>query len=152
MNSLLLSIHLVFVGLWLGCVLTEAIFERALLGQGRDKELILARLHKRVDLFVEIPAFTVVLFSGAAMLVQATPSSLLYVKLGFALLAIAANVYCVYLVFRRERYAANNQWDEFEAIDHQQHKFGALVLIGMLCALVIGLYLHTGGFGVVSGH
>lgn len=129
----------------MGCVLTEALFERALLGQGRDKELILARLHKRVDLFVEIPAFIVVLVTGAAMLANTTPSTLLHVKIGFALLAIAANIYCIYLVFRRERFAANNQWPEFESVDHKQHKFGAVVLIGILVALGLGLYLYAGG-------
>ncbi len=144
MKSLLLPIHLVFVGLWLGCVLTEALFERSLLGQGRDKEWILARLHKRVDLFVEIPAFVVVLLTGGAMLANTAPSALLHAKIGFALLAIGANIYCVYLVFRRERFAANNQWVEFDAIDHKQHKFGAVVLVGMLLALALGFYLYTG--------
>jgi hypothetical protein len=56
MDSLLLPLHLLFVGLWLGSVLTEALFERALLGQGRPAELILTRLHIRVDLAIEIPA------------------------------------------------------------------------------------------------
>ena len=44
MSKLLLPLHLTFIGLWLGCVLTEALFERALVGQGRDKELLLASL------------------------------------------------------------------------------------------------------------
>jgi hypothetical protein len=145
MKALLLPVHLVFVGLWLGCVLTEALFERALLGQGRGNELILARLHKRVDLFVEIPAFVMVLLTGGALLAQTAATPLLHTKVGFALVAIAANIYCVYLVFRRERFAANNQWADFEATDHKQHKFGAVVLLGMLFALAIGLYLYSGG-------
>ncbi len=101
MPNLLLQLHLTFIGLWLGCVLTEALFERALLSQGRDKELILAGLHKRVDLFVEIPAFTLVVLTGALMLRGTPPSAMLHAKLGFALLAVAANVYCVHLVFKR---------------------------------------------------
>jgi len=60
MTNVLLPLHLALVGLWLGCVLTEALFERALLGKGRDKELILSALHKSVDVFIEIPAFTLV--------------------------------------------------------------------------------------------
>ena len=47
MNHWLLILHLALVGLWLGCVLTEALFERALLGKGRDNELILTALNKR---------------------------------------------------------------------------------------------------------
>lgn len=67
MNSVLLPIHHCAVGVWLGCVITEALFERALLAKGREQELILVELHKRVDLIVEIPAFMIVLISGALL-------------------------------------------------------------------------------------
>ncbi len=141
MATPLLALHLVFVGLWLGCVLTEALFERALLGQGRDKELILTALHKRVDLFVEIPAFTLVVVTGAMLMASAPVSALLHAKLGFAALAINTNVYCVYLVFKRDRLARSGDWSAFEAADQLQHKLGAMVLVGILGALGIGLYL-----------
>src|SRR6266568_5063043 len=42
MKSLQLPLHLVSIGLWLGCILTEALFERTLLGRGREQELLLA--------------------------------------------------------------------------------------------------------------
>src|SRR5574343_1362030 len=93
MKTLLLPLHLLFAGIWLGCVLTEALFERALLGQGRDKELILTALHKRVDLFVEIPAFALVVITGGLLLSSVAPTALLHVKLGFALLAVITNIY-----------------------------------------------------------
>ena len=129
MRALLLPLHLTFVGLWLGCVVTEALFERALLGQGRDKELILAALHKRVDVFIEIPAFALVLATGAL------------------LLAIAANIYCVSLVFHRHRHALRGDWPAFERADHLQHKIGAVVLLGILGALGPGLALFAGAAG-----
>ena len=141
MKSILLPLHLTFVGLWLGCVLTEALFERALLGQGREKELILAKLHKRVDIFIEIPAFLMVLITGGMMLHSAPHSTALFTKIGFGVLAILSNVYCVWLVFKRYRHASDGDWQAFEAADHLQHKIGALVLIGILGALGIGLYL-----------
>jgi hypothetical protein len=144
MSSVLLPVHLTSVGLWLGCVLTEALFERALLGHGRDKELILARLHKQVDLFVEIPAIVLVLLTGVALLTTAPAHSLLHVKIGFALLAIVANAYCVHLVFRREQFASSGQWDEFDAADNAQHKFGAIVLLGILMALTLGMMMVWG--------
>jgi uncharacterized membrane protein len=143
----MLALHLLFVGLWLGCVITEALFERALLGQGRDKELILTALHKRVDIFVEIPAFVLVLITGTVLLANAPKSPLLHVKLAFAFIAIAANVYCVHLVFKRHRMATRGDWQAFEALDHLQHKLGAVVLIGILGALSMGLYLFSGAFG-----
>lgn len=141
MLGILLTLHLIFVGLWLGCVLTEALFERALLGQGRDKERILSALHKRVDVFIEIPAFTLVLVTGVLLLAHAPASALLHAKLAFAALAIGANVYCVHLVFKRHRLAAQGDWPAFESVDHLQHRMGAVVLLGMLVALSLGLYL-----------
>lgn len=140
-HALLLPLHLTFVGIWLGCVLAEALFERALLGQGRDKEFILSALHKRVDIFIEIPAFTVVVATGAMLLATATKGPIFYAKLGFALLAAVTNIYCVYLVFKRHKLAAQGNWQAFEAVDHLQHKMGAIVFVGIIFAMGLGLHL-----------
>ena len=141
MNSLLLSLHLLFVGIWLGCILTEALFERALLGQGRSAELILTRLHIRVDLAIESPAFVLVLITGGLMLMQAPFSVPLLIKVACGLLAIATNAVCVALVFKRHALAHASNWAEFERVDHLQHKLGAVVLLALLGALGIGLTL-----------
>lgn len=140
MNSLLLSIHLVAAGLWLGCVLTEVFFERAL--QGKEQAQLLAGLHQRVDLFVEIPAFLTVLVTGGLMVSGIPLTPLLYTKIGVGLVAIAANIYCAWLVFRRADAAMSNQWQVFSHLDHLQHQFGAVVLFGILGALGLGVYLH----------
>lgn len=145
MPSFLLPLHLVCVGVWLGCVLTEALFERALLGQGRAFELVLVALHKKVDLFIEVPAFVGVLVTGALMLHGAPPSNLLHAKAGLGILAIAANAYCVWLVFRRGAAAQAGDWETFARIDHAQHKWGAVVLICILAALGLGFYLFSHG-------
>lgn len=147
MKSVLLPLHLAFVGIWLGCVITEALFERALLGKGRAQELILVALHKRVDLVVEIPAFIVVLVTGAAMLSSVNPNPLLTTKIAFGLLAIATNIYCVWLVFRRAQAAQSDQQAEFTRLDHLQHKFGAVVLLAIVTALAIGIYLYAEALG-----
>ena len=72
---MILAVHILAVGAWLGCVLTEALFERALLGTSRENELILANLHKRVDLIVEIPAFSIAVLTGF-VLIQEMPMSI----------------------------------------------------------------------------
>lgn len=148
MFALLLPVHLVFAGLWLGCVLTEALFERALLGRGRDAERILARLHKRVDLYVELPALVGVLITGVLMVRVAPPSVLLHTKIAFGLLAIVANLYCVWVVLRRERAAQASDWQEFETLDQVQHQVGAVVLLGIVAALGLGVYLYSKAHGV----
>ena len=140
MKSALLPLHLACAGIWLGCVITEALFERALLGKGRTQELILVALHKRVDLFVEIPAFVGVLLTGLLMLSAATPDLLLTTKIGFGVLAMGANVYCVWLVFRRADAALAAQQAQLARLDHQQHKFGAVVLLALIAALGVGIY------------
>lgn len=137
----LLVVHLLLVGIWLGCVLTEALFERALLGKGRAHELILVGLHKRVDLLVELPALLGVLATGIVLLFSAGASPILQTKIAFGLLAILANLYCVWLVFRRARAATRGDWSQFEVLDHLQHKWGAVVLVGILVALGLGVRL-----------
>ncbi len=146
MYSSLVLVHLLFVGIWLGCVLTEALFERALLGQGPAQELLLAKLHQKVDLWVEIPAFTLVLLSGAALLSSAGARQVDWAfgaKLFFGLLALGANAYCVRLVWRRAAHAAAGEWEAFQTIDQQQHRWGAVVLISMLLALLLGAGLRA---------
>lgn len=139
--KILFAIHLVLVGIWLGCVLTEALFERALLGQGRAQELILVGLHKRVDLWIEVPAFLGVMVTGGLLLTHASFSAVLLTKVASGLLAIAANVYCVGLVVRRAHAARSGDWTKFEALDQLQHKWGAVVLVAMLVALGLGVGL-----------
>ena len=56
MRNALIAAHAGFAMIWLGCVLTEAFFERALLPKSDDSRLTLAYLHVRVDKFVKLPA------------------------------------------------------------------------------------------------
>ncbi|HEY0634308.1 MAG TPA: hypothetical protein VGE00_02910 [Gammaproteobacteria bacterium] len=140
MFSLTLFLHLTFAGLWLGCVLTETLFERALLGQGRGPELLLADLHKRVDLFIEVPAFLAVFATGMLLYESAHMTPLLLAKLGFGLLAIITNIYCVWLVVRRATAAHQGRWEQFAQLDRRQHQFGAVVLVALLLALALGGY------------
>lgn len=143
MKPTILLVHILLVGIWLGCVLTEALFERALLGKGREQERILTRLHKRVDVWIEIPAFVGVLVSGGVLLNHADWNRILQTKVLLGLVAIAANAYCVGLVFRRSKTAESGDWERFEALDHLQHKWGAVVLVAMLLALGLGVHLWS---------
>ena len=135
-----LGIHALLAGAWIGCVLVEALFERALLGSGRDKELILARLHRKVDLYIEGPLLAGVVVTGAMMVSMMPIDGLLKAKLAFAVTAILANIWCIWLVRLRLGHAEAGRWEEFERVDHSQHRWGAVVMIGLLGAATIGLW------------
>ena len=87
---MLAALHMLFAGAWIGTVLVEALFERALLGLGRDKELILARLHWKVDKLVELPLLLATVISGARLLRNVPLDGLLRGKLACAALAMFA--------------------------------------------------------------
>ncbi len=145
MRPTLLALHACFAATWLGCILTEAIFERALLPQGRQSQLALAHLHVRVDKFIELPSIFGVAVTGLLLLDQTGRAGVpLHTMLGAGMLAIIANLYCVFLVFKRRDAAMRGDWARFEALDHVQHKAGAIVLIGVLIALAAGYWSRSG--------
>mgnify|MGYP003592089876 CR=1 FL=1 len=136
---MLATLHAVLAGAWIGVVLVEALVERALLGQGRDKDLLLARLHWRIDKLVELPLLVAVAVSGAKLLRGMPLDGLLRAKLACAALAIFANLYCIWLVRLRLKMAEAGAWELFAMIDRRQHQVGAVVLLGLLAATGLGL-------------
>lgn len=113
--------------------------ERALLGQGRPQERLLADLHKRVDVWIEIPVFVAVVLTGSLLLMQPSPRLWLSVKVALGLLAVLANAVCVGLVFARAQAARAGDWERFDRLDSLQHKLGAVVLLAIVAAAGIGL-------------
>lgn len=148
MSGILLPLHLLAAGIWLGCVLVEVAFERAL-AEPSDYRLVLANLHDEVDKIVEIPAFSVVLLTGTIMLGNllangATISGLLLTKIAIGITTVLINIYCARLVFERKRLAEEGDDAGYQLIDDKQHKWGALVLIGVVTAMIFGLVLALG--------
>ena len=140
MRHTLLALHLMFAAVWLGCIVTEALFERALLPQGNDARKTLANLRVRVDQFVELPAIVAVIVTGAALWLQAPPTSQGFTLMFVAgCLAIVANLVCVWLVFARRDAARSEHWPRFDTLDHRQHAWGTVVLVGVLVALAAGI-------------
>lgn len=108
-------VHVVCLGSWLGCLLVEGVIEAL---ARRDRELLRAvsRLHRSIDLWVEIPAFSGVLASGLVLSLDAAWSNALIAKVALGTFAILANLACLWPVFRRARAA---QADDFRAM--QRH-------------------------------
>ena len=145
MKSLLISLHALLAALWLGCILTEALFERALLTQGPDSRTTLAKLHVRVDQWIELPALLGVLVTGTLMVTQPHATGPAFTTMLWAgMVGILANLVCVRLVFQRRDAALANQWQRFERLDHLQHQVGAVVLVGVVVALVAGYAARRG--------
>lgn len=136
---MILAIHIAAAGLWLGCILVEVFFERALAESPANRNL-LAGLHKKVDYFVEIPAFAVVLTTGVILFAAATKTPALYAMTGFGILAVIANVICVIQVVGRDLAARADDETGFKKLDHAQHKVGAVVLLSVIAALLAGFW------------
>jgi hypothetical protein len=145
MRTTLLSLHLLFAGIWIGCVLTEALFERVLLAGDRAAHLTLSSLHVRVDKYVEIPMIVGVLLTGAVLWSQGhRAGASFHLMAGAGLVAIAANLHCVGIVFKRHRAALAGNWPEFDRLDHLQHKVGGVVLAGLVVAVGAGVWGRVG--------
>jgi hypothetical protein len=96
------TLHLILVSVWLGLVLVESLIEFN--GEDDENYLTAARLHYRVDLFLEIPTVFAVLITGILLLIQVDVlTKVLLLKIILGLVAIGINFYCAGLVILRYR-------------------------------------------------
>ena len=92
--------HLIVLGMWLGVVITEVLFEFA----GSDAESLraAARFHYTVDKFGEVPILFAVLITGSMLAARAWPlTPLHWIKIAASLVAVGANLICTRWVFQR---------------------------------------------------
>ena len=94
--------HLVALGVWLGIVITEVLFEFA--GSDADSLRAAARFHYNVDKFGELPILLAILITGTILTVRAWPLTPLHlIKVGTSLAAVGCAFVCTLWVFRRRR-------------------------------------------------
>lgn len=94
--------HLTVLGMWLGVVITEVLFEFA--GSDADSRRAAARFHYKVDRFGELPILVAVLVTGTILAVRAWPlTPLHFIKIAASLVAVGAVLICVLWVFRRRQ-------------------------------------------------
>jgi hypothetical protein len=94
--------HLIVLGMWLGVVITEVLFEFT----ASDAESLraAARFHYTVDKYGELPILIAVLVTGAILAVRAWPlTPLHFIKIGASLVAVGSALVCVMWVFQRRR-------------------------------------------------
>src|SRR5262249_62047111 len=92
--------HLIALGMWLGVVITEVLFEFA----ASDAESLraAARFHYRVDKFGELPILFAVLVTGTILTVRGWPlTPLHFIKIAASLVAVGSNLICTLWVFQR---------------------------------------------------
>jgi hypothetical protein len=94
------------LGLWGGLVAAEMVVE--LRSRTPEEMRHAAALHYWIDVLLELPLLAAVLVTGAVLVASAWPlTPLHWVKVGAGLLAIAANLWCVGHVLRRNRTASD---------------------------------------------
>lgn len=142
MNAILF-IHLMAIGIWAGCVATEAVLEIAL-EKVPPQESRLAEIHAKIDRFVEIPAIIAALATGGALLHHAAWDQLLIAKVALGAAAVVLNSMAAFTVHRRLQclnardmagYAFFNRWHE---------------RIGIGCVLSIAGAVAVGGCRIAA--
>lgn len=139
--SILLLLHLLALGVWIGVVGAEFTIESYGM---KDEESLstAAELHYKTDIWIEIPAFLTVLISGLLMLEDHHLRGVFSVKIAFALLAILFNCVCVYAVFKRRASLQSGSEDGLRAADRAM-KVGGAIIPTFLVAFALGIYLVT---------
>lgn len=138
--DLLLQLHLFCVAFWLGVVAVEYLIEQGR-SQSRSQGFTVARLHRRIDLFFEMPAFSVVLVTGLLLIEPARFDGIYALKVIAGGIAVAGNVLCLVPVLRR-RVAADQ--DDLVEVIRQSKLIDGISLLAIpagLLALACGIYL-----------
>ncbi len=135
----LLTLHVLALGVWIGVVAAEFVIEFD--GMKDDASHIKAsKLHYATDIWIEIPSFMVVLVTGLLMLDADRLSGLFLYKVIFGLLAVAANIVCVYAVFKRRSYAVSGDIAGMASTDPAMKLGGACFIPTFMIALALGAY------------
>jgi hypothetical protein len=92
--------HLIVLGMWLGVVITEVLFEFA--ASDAQSLRAAARFHYKVDKYGELPILVAVLATGTILAVRAWPlTPLHFIKIAASLVSVGAALICVLWVFDR---------------------------------------------------
>lgn len=139
MTPLFRSAHFALAGIWLGCIVTEFIVERALGSIGDDFRVRLSQLNWKIASFVEAPAFIGVLVTGAYTLAMPHGVGLAFqVMLTAGLLTIFLAVFKVWLVYKSRSAALEGKWTAHGKLIYFQRMLGTLVLLGVLVSIIAG--------------
>lgn len=137
--NVVLFVHLIAIGIWAGCVATEAVLEIAL-EKIPPKESGLAAIHAKIDRFVEIPAILVALLTGGYMLHEAVWDNLLVLKVTLGISAVVLNTIAAFTVHRRLKCLEANDMQGYELFNHWHERIGIGCVLSIAGAIVVGGY------------
>lgn len=137
--STLLLLHLTGLALWFGVIGVEFVMERGR-ARGREVGYAVARFHYQTDLYLEMPAFTLVLVTGALMVDPARLHGLYLLKVGAGIVAIGMNALSMVPVVLRKRAADADRLQDVIRYSRWIDRTVPLGLGAAVVALGIGLY------------
>ncbi len=135
----ILFIHLMAIGIWAGCVATEAVLELAL-GKVPPERSGLAALHAKIDRFVELPAIFIALLTGASLLHLALWDQLLITKVSLGLAAVILNAIAAYTVHRRLQCLNRGDMAGYDVFNRWHERIGIGCVLTIAGAIVVGGY------------
>lgn len=138
--DLLLQIHLFAVAFWLGVVAVEYLLEQSR-AQSRNQGFTVARLHRKIDLLFEMPAFLVVLITGILLFEPARFEGLYAVKIVAGAVAVLGNMLCLVPVLRRRAAADKEDLGDVIAQSRLIDRISLTAIPAGLVALACGVYL-----------
>lgn len=141
--DLLLQLHLFAVAFWLGVVAVEFLLERSR-AQSRSQGFSVAQLHRKIDLWFEMPAFSLVLVTGILMFDSSRFEGVYALKIIAGNLAVAGNLLCLAPVLQRHVAASGDNLSDVIRLSRQIDLISLLAIPAGLVALVCGLYLAVG--------
>ena len=136
--SVVLTLHLLGIGIWMGVVGAEFAIEYAGM-RDQESRIRAAELHYWTDLWVELPAFVIVLVTGALMLTDQHLEGLFLAKVIFGLLTIAFNIVCVYAVVKRHQSAVRGDVEGMDRADRVLRRTTGIIP-SFLIAFALGAY------------
>jgi hypothetical protein len=134
----LLALHLIAVGIWVGVVAAEFFIE--IDGMKDDASQIKAsKMHFLTDIWIEIPAFSIVLVTGILMLEPDHMEGLLFYKVVFGFLAVIFNLVCVIAVIKRRKFSMTADIAGMNSTNLLMKLGGAGFIPAFLIALVLAV-------------
>ncbi|WP_130928765.1 hypothetical protein [Pseudomonas sp. Sample_20] len=139
-SDLLLQLHLFAVAFWLGVVAVEYLLEQSR-AQSRSQGFMVARLHRKIDMIFEMPAFSVVLLTGILLFEPGRFDGVYALKVITGATAVIGNMLCLIPVLKRRESADDDNLCEVIVQSKHIDRISILAIPAGLVALACGGYL-----------